>query len=69
MNMGYCRFQNTSADLQDCLDHFGDDDLSEDEQHARKDMFEIMFEIAKRIVEDYNYIENEPIRSWEDCNE
>lgn len=35
-NMSYCRFQNTLSDLLDCLDHIIDDELSEDEERARK---------------------------------
>ncbi len=34
-NMGYCRFENTLADLRDCLEHLDDDDLSEREDKAR----------------------------------
>ena len=33
-NMGYCRFENTAADLRDCLEHI-DDDLSLKEAEAR----------------------------------
>lgn len=33
-NMGYCRFQNTLADLHDCYDRMGNEDLSEAEQKA-----------------------------------
>ena len=34
-NMSYCRFQNTLRDMNDCLEHAADDDLSIDEQNAR----------------------------------
>lgn len=33
-NMSYCRFQNTSRDLQDCFENL-DAELSEDECKAR----------------------------------
>lgn len=35
-NTSYCRFQNTSQDLYDCLEYIQDFDLSEDEYLARK---------------------------------
>ena len=36
MNMSYCRFQNTLADLQDCAEHIEDENLSFEEKHAMK---------------------------------
>lgn len=33
-NMSYCRFQNTSRDLQDCYENL-DAELSKDEREAR----------------------------------
>ena len=41
-NMSYCRFQNTVGDLRDCAEHIHDDDLSEDEQRARKRLIAIL---------------------------
>ena len=49
-NMSYCRFQNTVDDLQDCFDHFGDDDISKEEFRARKRLLKI----CKDIVGDYS---------------
>jgi hypothetical protein len=46
-NMGYCRFQNTLSDLRDCLEHLDDDDLSEEEQNARKRLIKV----CKQVVE------------------
>ena len=34
-NMMYCRFRNTVSDLEDCLEHIGDEDLSDEENVAR----------------------------------
>jgi hypothetical protein len=45
-NMAYCRFQNTAGDLYDCENHLFDDDLSEDEQKARKRLINICKSIA-----------------------
>jgi len=45
-NMSYCRFQNTSIDLQDCIyaldtaDSVDDLNLSNDEQHAFDRMYQ-----------------------------
>lgn len=49
MNLSYCRFQNTLRDLQDCEEHFDDDDLSEEEKRAR----DRMLKLCKRIVDDH----------------
>lgn len=45
-NMGYCRFQNTLRDLQDCRDYMDDKSLSEAEQDARKRLIELCMEIC-----------------------
>ena len=49
-NMSYCRFQNTVNDLEDCYDHFGDEDISKEEFRARQRIFLI----CKYIVEEYS---------------
>jgi len=54
-NMGYCRFQNTINDLEDCYDHFGDEDISKEEFRAKQRMFRI----CKDIVEEYSEDEEE----------
>ena len=45
-NMGYCRFQNTVTDLQDCYESMSDADLSDAEQRARKRLIGICVDIA-----------------------
>lgn len=47
-NMGYCRFQNTLADLRDCLEHW-DDEVSADEAKAR----ERLLRLCNTIGQDY----------------
>lgn len=47
-NMSYCRFQNTSSDLRDCLDYF-DDQLSESEQRARKRLIRQCAEVLQSL--------------------
>ncbi len=47
-NMSYCRFENTSSDIDDCLEHIHDDDLSEREERAR----EWVIETCRKIVEE-----------------
>ena len=46
MNMGYCRFQNTNIDLEDCIEHIDDHDLSEEEVFSRKQLIENCVQIA-----------------------
>jgi hypothetical protein len=45
-NMGYVRFQNTLNDLRDCNQHLFDEDLSPEEQRARRRLIELCREIA-----------------------
>lgn len=50
--MSYCRFENTLSDLEDCLDHINDDDLSEDEVKARRRLVKVCHEIIQEYGED-----------------
>jgi hypothetical protein len=50
--MSYCRFSNTLSDLQDCEDHLEDDDLSEEEEKARKWLIELCARIASQFEEE-----------------
>ncbi len=45
--MGYCRFQNTVSDLDDCYEHLSDE-LGEEESEAR----DHLVRLCKKIVED-----------------
>jgi hypothetical protein len=51
-NMAYCRFENTVEDMQDCYDHFFDDDLSPPEEMARNRMIKICKEIISDLGEE-----------------
>lgn len=52
-NMSYCRFQNTLNDLRDCERHIDEtDEMSEEEQRARKSLIEICIRIADDYRED-----------------
>ena len=56
-NMSYCRFQNTLSDLRDCQDHIFDDDLSEEEERARR----WLIETCKGIVAEFESEEEEAV--------
>lgn len=44
-NMSYCRFYNTNIDMRDCIDAlYNEEELSDDEAIACKDMFENVLE-------------------------
>ena len=48
-NMSYCRFENTSKDLQDCYDSLTDkgmDDLSESERKCCKELISLCADIV-----------------------
>ncbi len=45
-NMGYCRFENTLGDLEDCYDHINDTDLGPEESRARKRLIDVCIDIV-----------------------
>lgn len=45
-NMGYCRFENTLADLHDCQEAMEDNDLSESEERCRRQLILLCCQIA-----------------------
>ena len=51
-NMSYCRFENTLVDLKDCVNHIDDDNLSDDEKHARIRLIEVCKDISNMYEED-----------------
>lgn len=52
MNMSYCRFHNTCADLIDCIEAIGcGDELSESEQMKAKQLYEL----AQRYIDMYEF--------------
>ena len=53
-NMGYCRFENTLRDLQDCRDALQEpfEDLSNDEANAALELISLCKEIADNHYEE-----------------
>ena len=49
-NMSYCRFENTLADLKDCLRHIAEDAENHYDEAARQEMLELF----RVIGEDYD---------------
>lgn len=47
-NMTYVRFRNTSEDLEDCLEHINDANLSPEEEEARKRLVKL----CRRVIAD-----------------
>lgn len=67
-NMGYCRFQNTLTDLEDCFNHIEDTNLSKEEVKAREKLIRLSADIAEYLdsVLDFDEMDhlgeqNEPI--------
>lgn len=56
-NMSYCRFQNTLADLQDCMDELYelDGDLSE-LSSAEKRAAKSLIELCNEIIVSYGHV-------------
>jgi hypothetical protein len=51
-NMSYCRFQNTLNNLLDCYEHIDNEELSEEEEKARKRLIDICTQIAEEFNEE-----------------
>lgn len=49
-NMSYCRFENTLADLEDCLDNITEE-VSAEEHEARIKLIEVAKEIVRAARE------------------
>ena len=60
-NMSYCRFENTLADMRDCLyalqDRLDAEELSEYEIRALRDFADVAVSIANRAQQIENVIE------------
>ena len=51
-NMAYCRFTNTAADVQDCLEHMDEEDVSPAEQQARRALIRLAITLALNYGEE-----------------
>lgn len=61
-NMSYCRFENTSSDLQDCLDAMEEPDFDTSEFSTyEQDAYDSMFEQCQEFIKRYTEIEEETI--------
>ena len=49
-NMSYCRYENTSLDMQDVVDTLYDSDVDEDLSDYEKRGLRTILELAKEIV-------------------
>jgi hypothetical protein len=61
MNMGHCRFHNTNADLEDCMEHIDDHNLSGEEKVKRNALIENCVQIAL----DYGYEVGQEVKEVE----
>ena len=57
-NMSYCRYENTSHDMQDVVDTLFDTDVDVDLSHSELRGLDAILELAKDIVEMEDKIEN-----------
>ena len=63
-NMGYCHFENTNADISDCIEHF-DDALPRSENRARNAMIKNAVEILEYIGVDLDHDDiDQCFESW-----
>ena len=57
MNMSYCRFENTSSDLEDCIEAVKDsnsiEDLKEGANPEEAEAVDALYEFAKEFIELY----------------
>ena len=54
VNMGYCRFENTFKDLDDCYEHM-DDTVEDPESKARRKIIELSVIIALEYGEEVGH--------------
>ena len=57
-NMSYCRYENTSHDMQDVVDTLFDTEVDVDLSHSELRGLDAILELAKDIVEMEDKIEN-----------
>ena len=57
-NMSYCRYENTSHDMQDVVDTLFDTDVDVDLSHSELRGLDAILELAKDIVDMEDKIEN-----------
>jgi len=57
-NMSYCRYENTSLDMQDVVDTLYDSDCGEDLSQYERRGLKTILELAKDIVDMEDKIEN-----------
>ena len=57
-NMSYCRYENTSMDMQDVVDTLFDTDVDIDLSHSELRGLDAILELAKDIVDMEDKIEN-----------
>ena len=55
-NMSYCRFENTAADLQDCVDAIQRGDARDLDGYERSGLKKIM-QLCKDLVDEQAYIQ------------
>mgnify|MGYP001767237279 CR=1 FL=1 len=70
-NMSYCRFENTYNDLQDCLEHINDNNLSNSEKKFREKLIMICEDIIneqENIDEDDEDDDKTQLESSDDKN-
>lgn len=58
--MSYCRFRNTYLDLIDCSVNLFDEDMSNEEKMARKNLIELCKEITEHFeFNSFGYIKDD----------
>jgi hypothetical protein len=57
-NMSYCRYENTSLDMQDVVDTLYDSDVNEDLSNYEQRGLRTILELAKEIVGMEDKIDN-----------
>jgi hypothetical protein len=57
-NMSYCRFENTSRDLQDCLDAMAEREINDMSDYEKR-AFESMREQCEEYIRLFDEIEEE----------
>ena len=57
-NMSYCRYENTSHDMQDVVDTLYDSDVDEDLSDSERRGLKTILELAREIIDMEDKIDN-----------
>lgn len=62
-NMSYCRFENTSFDVDDCLNAIYNDELSFSSEHELRGFLRFV-KLCKKVTEEFDHLSEEELEDF-----